>query len=138
MSDCSTHAWDVPMSNRYTHKFGDVQWHEPRKHAEYPGMRRIERIVFDDGTRHEVDYPFVAAGKDVWAITLDNGESYMFHERLAKTNGKLCEEVNKLEDRVEALEELICDMRGEMRPFERDVFLLRYIDKRIAELGIEV
>ena len=40
--------------------------------------------------------------------------------------------------RIADLEELIADMRGEMRPFERDVFLLRYIDKRIAELGIEV
>ena len=40
--------------------------------------------------------------------------------------------------RISELEDLIADMRGEMRPFERDVFLMRYIDKRIEELGIEV
>lgn len=235
MSDCSTHAFDVPMSNRYTHRFGDAQWHEPKKYDEFPGMKRIERIAFTDGTMLDVDYPFVAADREIERVEVD-GVAYVDGERMLKANGEMCAEVNRLQakvaelenaysllqsdfdmtrerwmmrgshiakqrDRIEELErhecpchdgkgyvecvafrycdevtkkladrqmhelaklvvaesmpiyesiedartrriadleELIADMRGEMRPFERDVFLLRYIDKRIAELGIEV
>ena len=137
MSDCSTRAWDVPMSNRYTHKFGDAQWHEPRRREEFPGMRRIEQIVFTDETMLDVDYPFVAVDKEVWAITLDNGEAFMFHERLAKANGKLCEEVNELENRVDALEELVHDLwlRAE---FTMNADNRASWKERMAELGIEV
>lgn len=63
------------------------------------------------------------------------------HERveyLMDRNGKMCAEINEKNKRIYELEGLIADMRGEMKPFERDVFLLRYIDKRIEELGIEV
>lgn len=137
MSDCSTRAWDVPMSNRYTHRFGDAQWHEPKKYDELPGMRRIERIVFTDGSEHIVNYPFVMVDKEVWAITLDNGEAFMFHERLAKANGKLCEEVNELENRVDALEELVRDLwpRAE---FTMNADNRASWKERMAELGIEV
>ena len=137
MSDCSTRAWDVPMSNRYTHRFGDAQWHEPKKYDEYPGMRRIEKIVFTDSTEHIVNYPFVMVDKEVWAITLDNGEAYMFHERLADANGKLCAEVNELEERVETLEELVRDLwpRAEftMTDRNREGWL-----ERLQECDVEV
>ena len=137
MSDCSTHAFDVPMSNRYTHRFGDAEWHEPKKYEEYPGMRRIERIVFTDSSEHIVNSPFVAVDKEVWAITLDNGEAYMFHERLADTNGKLCAEVNELEEHIETLEELVRDL------WPRTEFTMTADNRaswkeRMAELGIEV
>ena len=71
-------------------------------------------------------------------MSFGDGNLHERVERLENANGRLCEEVNALEARNRELEELIGDMRGEMRPFERDVFLMRYIDKRIAELGIEV
>lgn len=125
------------MSNRYTHRFGDAQWHEPKKYDEYPGMRRIEKIVFTDSTEHIVNYPFVMVDKEVWAITLDNGEAFMFHERLAKANGKLCEEVNELEEHIETLEELVRDL------WPRAEFTMTADNRaswkeRMAELGIEV
>lgn len=137
MSDCSTRAWDVPMSNRYTHKFGDAQWHEPRRREEFPGMRRIEKIVFTDSTEHIVNYPFVMVDKDVWAITLDNGEAFMYHKRLADTNGKLCAKLNKQEDRVDALEELVRDLwpRAE---FTMNADNRASWKERLAGLGIEV
>lgn len=141
MSDCSTRAWDVPMSNRYTHRFGDAQWHEPRKRDEYPGMRRIEKIVFTDSTEHIVNYPFVMVDKEVWAITLDNGEAYMFHERLADANGELCAKVNEQEKRMSELESLVRDMdyciRGYMSCDDCEIRPCR-IGERISKLGIKV
>ena len=101
MSDCSTHAFDVPMSNRYTHRFGDAQWHEPKKYDEFPGMKRIERIAFTDGTMLDVDYPFVAADREIERVEID-GVEYVDAPRLLEANGKLCAEVNELQAALNA------------------------------------
>lgn len=144
MSDCSTRAWDVPMSNRYTHRFGDAQWHEPKKYDEFPGMKRIERIVFTDETMLDVDYPFVAADREIERVEID-GVSYVDGERMLKANGVMCAEIKQHEDEIKQLKtenielrNLVADMRREMKPVESDVFLLGYIDGRIADLRIEV
>ena len=48
MSDCSTNAFD-----------------------EYPGVKRIGIVKYDDGTERDIGYPFVAIGKEVVSIEID-------------------------------------------------------------------
>lgn len=143
MSDCSTRAWDVPMSNRYTHRFGDAQWHEPRKRDEYPGMKRL-KVFWTDHDEPELDWPFTSAGREIERVEID-GVSYVDGERMLRANGEMCAEIKQHEDEIKQLKteinelrNLVADMRREMRPVESDVFLLGYIDGRIADLRIEV
>ena len=78
MSDCSTHAF------------------------EYPGIMRLDRIVFDDGSIRQVDYPFTAVNKAVAKVIVD-GESYEPTAKmieLARANGELQARVHELESEL--------------------------------------
>ena len=46
MSDCSTHAFEVP------------------------GMKRIGIVRFDDGSERDMNYPFVVVGKEIVSIEI--------------------------------------------------------------------
>ena len=107
MSDCSTHAF------------------------EYPGIMRLDRIVFDDGSIRQVDYPFTAVNKAVAKVIVDS-ESYeptAKMMKLARTNGEL-------QARITELEALVRDVHEFMSCADR----LQWpeIEQRINELGIRV
>ena len=66
-------------------------------------------------------------------------------DKLRTLNGELCAEVNALTrahvddvERIDALESLVRDMHVELNSMRDDVFLMDYIEKRIAALGMEV
>ena len=59
-------------------------------------------------------------------------------DKLLKLNGELCAEINAKDRRIRELESLVRDMYVELDSMRDDVFLIDYIDKRIATFGIEV
>ena len=50
--------------------------------------------------------------------------------------GNLRTAVAELEGRIAELEELVRDMHSELNHVRDDVFLMDYIEKRMAELGV--
>jgi len=99
MSDCSTHAF------------------------EYPGIMRLERVEFDDGSIRRFDYPFVAVDKAIAKVVID-GIEYVNAEKLKATNGELCAEVNELQAELRKFKDMNNEVNAECAELE----------KRVAEL----
>ena len=59
-------------------------------------------------------------------------------DKLRTLNGELCAEINEKDARIRELESLVRDMHAELNHVRDDVFLMDYIDKRIAALRVEV
>lgn len=114
MSDCSTHR------------------------DEFPGVKRII-VHFTDPNEHDFEWPFVPLEREIESIEVD-GEEWVPLARMGKmadANGYMCAEINRQQERIEDLEELVRDLWPRasftMAPENRQGW-----KERIGALGLEV